>query len=182
MRTRPGILAIRTAIDPILGWVAPVGLAAAAGTALVLDLAPGELPYPGGRTVADMLDEGPSRSEMTPDRPGVAIVPGGGVRPVDAVDLVGQIGAGWPAVVLRVGEESPWPLVPVSPALPGHLGIDGGSPAVWQLSMRGEAAPGPGPILPPLSRTIFRSLLRLELPMACAWVRAWRRVWDLPWR
>jgi hypothetical protein len=182
MRTGPAVLAIRTSIDPILGWVAPLGLAAGVGTALVLDLDPGGLGYPGERTVASMLEEGPRRAELAPERSGIAVVPGGGAGPDEAAELVGHLAAGWPAVVLRVGGASRWPVVPVFPVLPGHLRTGPGQAAVWQLAAPGERAPGPGPTLPPLGRSLMRRLLSLELPPGSRWVRAWRRVWDLPWR
>jgi hypothetical protein len=181
MRTGPRVLAIRTSVDPILGWVAPLGLAAAAGTALVLDLDPSGITYPGQRTVASMLEDGPSRSELAPTRQGVAVVPSGGATPEEAGELVGHLSRGWPALVLRVGEGEHRPFVPVLPVLPGHLQAGTGQTAVWQLAEPWESAPGPGPVLPPLGRSAMRRLFRLELPQASRWVRAWRRVWELPW-
>ncbi len=54
---RGTVLAVRS-VDPVLSVVAPLGLAASAGTALMVDLT-GDLQMGGGRTLADIDAEGP---------------------------------------------------------------------------------------------------------------------------
>ena len=52
-------LAVWTAYDGLLSATAPLGLAAAAGTALVVDLDPEGPVYPGPASLADLVVEGP---------------------------------------------------------------------------------------------------------------------------
>ena len=66
-------LSIWSPEDGVLGAVAPLGLAAAAGTALVVDLDPGGPRYPGPATLADLVADGPRRGDLSPSRRGVSI-------------------------------------------------------------------------------------------------------------
>jgi hypothetical protein len=61
--------------DPVLSTVAPIGLAAAVGTALVVDLT--HTRSIGGRTLADLVSDGPRLAELSPGRPGIAFLAGG---------------------------------------------------------------------------------------------------------
>jgi hypothetical protein len=63
-------LAVWSPEDGILGAVAPLALAAAAGTALVVDLDPGGPRYPGAATLAGLVADGPRRSDLEPDAKG----------------------------------------------------------------------------------------------------------------
>ncbi len=179
------ILGVRTEIDSVLSVVAPLGLAAAALTrpVLMIDLDRDGMQYPGDRTLADLVDDGPRRPELRPEGGGVALLGNGGIdaeRSLAAVDMVSR---GWPALVLRVppGMEVPWPVVPLVPILPGLLAPRGGRAAVWQAMSLGDQPPGPGPLLPPLNRGTLTALLEMRAEPAGRWVRAWRQVWELPW-
>src|SRR5690606_40224234 len=72
MASDPRVLGVRTVGDDLLSAVAPLGLAAAASTALVVDLDPDGPAYPGDRTVVELIDEGPRHVEIQPSRSGVA--------------------------------------------------------------------------------------------------------------
>ena len=61
-------LAIWTPEDGVLGALAPLGLAIAGGTALMVDLDPLGPRYPGTRSLADLVSEGPRRADSA--RPG----------------------------------------------------------------------------------------------------------------
>lgn len=166
----------------MLAAIAPLGLALAAGTALVVDLDPDGPPYPGDRTIADLALEGPRRSEMLPERSGVATIRNGGADPLAAIALVETLAPGWPAIVARVGADTvPFPVIPVRPLWPGWMTPRGSSPSVWQSTGGGVEPPGPGPVLPQPGRATVAALLAGRRPVRSRWVRAWRRVWELPW-
>jgi hypothetical protein len=179
----PKVLAIRTEVDGVLAAVAPLGLAAAAGTALMIDLDPEGPAYPGDRSLAELAADGPRRVELSPERTGVAVVRNGGVAWGEAAAVIDELIAGWPAVVLRVGREPvPYPVVRVVPLLAGALAPASGRAAVWQAAGFKSRPPGPGPVLPPLSRVHVIRLLEGRIEPNSRWVRAWRRVWELPWK
>lgn len=176
------VLGISCGTDAVLHAVAPLGLAAAAGHCLVVDLDAGAPPLPGRRTLAELVEEGPRRSDLEPPRSGVAILPNGGVTGEAAADLVAEFVRRWERVVLRVGSEAtsgPWPVVPVKPLIPEFPTPPG--PAVYQALLPGSAPPGPGVVLPPPSRGMIRALLRGRVEPRRRWIRAWRRVWEAPW-
>ena len=190
-RSKATVIGLRTELDHVLSVAAPVGLAAAAeGPALVIDLDPDGPAFPGNRSLAEIVGEGPTRSELMPGLAGghgsrVAVLRNGGIEWDRAIAMIEALGRQWPALVLRLpatGGPWPWPVVPVVPLLPGVLQPRGGRAAVWQaVSSRREVAPGPGPVLPPINRFMLRRLLTLASEPGGRWVKAWSRVWELPW-
>lgn len=177
------IVGVRTLGDELLAAIAPLGLALSAGTALVVDLDLDGPPYPTERSVADLVEEGPTRAELNPERSGVAILRNGGVGPAAALEVIETLEGSWPMIVARVGTEPfPFPVIPVRPLWPGFLAPSGDRASVWQLVSGGSDAPGPGPVLPPPGRRVVTALLSGRRPLRSRWVRAWRRVWELPWR
>lgn len=176
-------MGVRTFGDELLAAIAPLGLALAAGSALVVDLDADGPPYPGERTMAEVVDEGPRRVEMSPDRSGVAVLRNGGADHLGAVEMIGRLVHTWPAVVARVGSlEVPFPVIPVRPLWPGFLAPAGKRAAVWQMMPGGSEPPGPGPVLPPPGRATVAALLAGRRPIRSRWVGAWREVWELPWQ
>ncbi|HUG31341.1 MAG TPA: hypothetical protein VMM14_00495 [Acidimicrobiia bacterium] len=179
---RHPILGVRSP-DPILSTVAPIGLAAAAGTALVVDLV--STASDDGRTLADLVTDGPSISELSPGRTGVALLAGGRVDLEDAAELIARLGRHWPALVIRLPQsatELPFPSVPVVPLFPGRLSPVRLPPSgVWQPVGTGADPPGPGPVLPRLSAGLVNRILSGRLPRRSRWIESWRRVWELPW-
>lgn len=179
------ILGLTTEIDSVLSVVAPLGLAAASpqDPVLMVDLDRAGPAYPGERTLADLVGEGPRRRELQPERRGVAVLGNGGVSGEEALSTVELMAEVWPAVVLRAppGLRLPWPVLPVVPLLPGLLATEGGRAAVWQATTRLDRPPGPGPLLPPLNRATITALLSLRVKPTGRWVQAWRQVWELPW-
>ena len=163
--------------DPVLAFISPLALGLASGTALVIDL-----PARGGRSLADLVTEGPSLDELAPGRSGVAVIGGGGIDPASAAELAERLARYWPAVVVRPGTSS-WagPTVPVVPLLPGVLAPGDSSAAVWQPVPGGARPPGPGPVLPRLRRSTIQALLRGRAPVPNRWISSWKRVWELPW-
>jgi hypothetical protein len=177
------VLAVRCRGDGVLGTVAPLALAAAAGSALVVDLDPAGPRYPGAGSLAQLVADGPRRSDLHPEMNGVAVLRNGGVGPTDAAEVIAALVESWPRVVLRLptGGGGDWPLVPVVPLLPGGLTEPSLRPAVYQQIGWRLPAPGPALTLPMPSRATVNALCEGRLPAGSSWIRRWRRVWELPW-
>ena len=180
-------LAIWTPEDGVLGALAPLGLAIAGGTALVVDLDPLGPRYPGERSLAELVDEGPRRADLSPSRRGVAVLRNGGVTLAAATEVLSALLAGWDKVVLRLPprpapDAAGPPVVPVRLLLPGSLFPRHPGPAVYQSTRAMLPLPGPGWRLPPPAASTVAGLLRGRLPVVGdRWVRAWRPVWEAPW-
>jgi len=180
-------LAIWTPEDGVLGALAPLGLAIAGGTALVVDLDPLGPRYPGERSLAELVDGGPRRADLSPSRRGVAVLRNGGVSLAAAAEVVSALIVGWERVVLRLpprpapAGDGP-PVVPVCLLLPGGLFPRHPGPAVYQSTRAMLPLPGPGWRLPMPAAGTVAGLLRGRLPVVGdRWVRAWRPVWEAPW-
>jgi len=177
-------LAIWSPEDEVLGAVAPLALGAAAGTALVVDLDPDGPQYPGDVSLASLVDDGPTRADLSPQRRGVAVVRNGGVDPQDAEVVLHALVDGWPAVVFRLpaSHSADGSAIPVLPLVPGSLLRRFAGPAVYQRSAWRIEVPPNAVVLPrPRSGTITALLSgRAPLP-GDRWIRAWRRVWVNTW-
>ncbi|MCP4251643.1 MAG: hypothetical protein GY778_31790, partial [bacterium] len=145
-------LAVWTASDGLLSAVAPLGLAAAAGTALVVDLDPAGPDYPGPASLAELVADGPRRADLVPGRSGVAVLRNGGVDATEAREVIDALAVGWPHLVVRVGDpgmaDGLAPLVPVWPLLPGILAPQVDTQCVYQRTGFAATPSGPGPVLP----------------------------------
>ncbi len=175
-------LAIQTREDGLLGALAPLGLAAAAGTALVIDLDPDGPRYPGTGSLAQLAADQPRRQDLEPTRSGLAVLRNGGVEYREVASLVSALIRGWPAVVLRIGSGLRPPpelaTVTVHPLLPGGLFEAPEVPAVYQPMGFRMAVPGEGLMLPPLTRRVVGGLLGGNVPRRSRWIRAWGALWD----
>jgi hypothetical protein len=179
-----GTLGVWCPADGVLGMVAPLGLAAAVGTALVIDLDLRGPTYPGAGSLAQLVEDGPRLGDLRPARRGVAVLRNGGIDADDAAEVVAALVEGWPNTVLRLPQAIPsnrWPTVPVVPLLPGGVTARVTRAAVYQQMGWHEKAPGPALSLPMPRRGVVRALLEGRMPGPNRWVRAWRAVWDLPW-
>ena len=180
-------LALWTPEDGLLGALAPLGLALAAGTALVVDLDPLGPSYPGSSSLASLVAEGPRKADLRPSRRGVAVLRNGGVSPAAAAEVVAALVAGWERVVLRLPPRpapapGAVPVVPVRLLLPGGLFPHDASPAVDQATRAPMRLPGPGLRLPRPGPGTVDALLGGRRPAAGdRWVRSWRPVWEAPW-
>ncbi len=178
------ILGVFTLTDPVLRHIAPIGLAASHPACLLIDADPTSPGYPGAPHLAEMAERGLRRSELIPERRGVALLD---ARDLDSESLLERLTPFtrfWPAVVLRVPAriDQPVPCVPVIPLLPPPLDVPGNEPAVYQTCLRGGRTEAPGLSLPLLGRSRIRSLLAGVVEPRWSWVRAFRPAWSLPWR
>ena len=165
--------------DRILGRIAPVGMGAAAGTCLVVDLVEQTL-LSSIPTLAAFEESGLRRSHLEPTRSGVAVVSRGGLDHESAVALTGELIRHWPAVVVRaprdVAEQFGTPFE-VRCFVPGAIGAVGGSRVVWQRLSHGQR-PG-GPSLPPIGRARAWQMLQGTVSPRWRWVKAWTLIWGL---
>jgi hypothetical protein len=173
----------------VLGAVAPIALATAQPTALVVDLDPRGPHYPSARSLRELVTDGPRATDLSPARSGVALLANGGIGFEDSRDLVGLLLRGWPAVVLRLPprapDDVPAPIVPVHLLTPGRLfppqgrgvyqPIAAGSRVRRRLEAKGSL------VLPAAPRRVVRALLEGSRPVASRWSGAWRRVWAASW-
>jgi hypothetical protein len=173
-----GVLGVESP-DPVLSLLGALGLGAAAGTALIVDMTRG---VKTDRTLADLIEDGPALLELSPARSGVAVISAGPIEAVDGWALIERLSANWPAVVVRCAAEVwPGPTVPVRALLPGLLAPTEVTPAVWQTVLGGVRPTGPGPVLPRLGARSARNLVAGRLPTRGSWLRVWERVWSMPW-
>lgn len=173
-----------TSDDPVLSAVAPIGLAAAAGTALIVDLVARDPQNASVRTLRDIAADGPSLAELSPGRRGVAMIRGGGLDVSELVPVIEALTGRWPAIVVRTSSGTwPFPEVPVVPLFPGviHAVPATRHAGVWQPVRGGSEPPGPGPVLPWLRPGLVRRMLSARLPQRSRWVGAWAQVWEMPW-
>lgn len=174
-------LAIWSPEDGVLGAIAPLGLAAAFGTAIVVDLDQDGPGYRGAGTLADLVSDGPTRNDLTPSRRGVAVLANGGIEPDDAGPILDALVAGWPAVVLRLppGHDGGGGAFPVLPLVPGDLFGEYGPEAVYQRSGWRVPPPEGTVVLPrPRRSTIGMLLAGTAPPLGDRWVAAWRPLWE----
>jgi hypothetical protein len=161
-------------------------LAAAAGTALVVDLDPDGPRYPGSASLSRLVADAPRRADLVPARSGTAVLRNGGVGVADAREVIEALIGGWPHLVLRVAAPDAAtglaPLVPVRALLPGILAPRDEGQCVYQKTGFTTGPPGPGPLLPRLRPRLLGGLLNGAVEPRSRWVAAWRQVWGLPWR
>ena len=179
-----GVLAVQVPEGGLLGALAPLGLGASAGTALVVDLDPAGPRYPGEGTLAELVEDGPRLADLRPERTGLAVLRNGGVGAEAAGEIVAALAREWPQVVVRLapGAETTggFPVLRVYPLVPGGL-FEAPSDGVFQdLGFRLPAPEG-AIRLPRLSRAAAGTLLAGTIPYRSSWVRAWSPLWERPW-
>lgn len=179
-------LAVWTPEDGLLGALAPLGLALAAGNALVVDLDPLGPRYPGNRSLADLVEDGVTRDDLI-SRRGVAVLRNGGIAPSEAWRVVEALVSHHPRVVLRLPPRPApnglsMPVVPVRLHIPVGLFGPHEGPAVFQATPSFARLPGIGVRLPVPGAGTVQALLDGRRPgQRDRWIKAWRSAWSLPW-
>ncbi len=173
-------IAVRTLHDDLLGVLVPFALASFRPTVLVVDLDTTGIPLPGRRTLADLIEDGPTMAELVPARKGMAVLPHGGTGEDPGEEVVEALIETWPSVVIR--SPSPIagiPFVQVTPLLPG---VDTRvSPRLWVRTGIGQTEPGPGPVVDGPPRSAFNAVFSGQAPSG-RWLRSWEQVWRWRWR
>jgi len=174
------VLATWSPSDALLDVIVPLGLAAAARTALVIDLDPGgpipDVPF----TLADLVGRGPTLEELEPSGRGAAFLPNGGVAVEEAAEVVDALARRWPAVVLRCppGEPAPEGATTFLPLLPRPFTLTARPPVVYQRYAMSPSDAVEGRVLPPPSlRTVVGLLNHRSPPPRDRWIRSLRSIW-----
>lgn len=175
-------IAVWTPHDLVLSLAIPLGLAARRRTAIVIDLDPSGPPLPGDGDLASLVERGPTESDLSPSRVGVAVLGNGGIDVSHAGEVVAAIAHRWPNVVLRCAPHEPpgRGAVTVVPVLPEPFAIVAqGKVAYQRTSLGGD--PEPGAIVLPVPRpVVICSLMAGRIPpMKDRWMRALDAVWSL---
>ncbi len=167
--------------DPVLAAIAPLGLGAVAGTALVVDADPDGPRYPGEGSLAALVAAGPRRSDLSPTHAGMAVLRNGGVELDEAADVLAALAAGWPSLVVRHASSEPpaGHSVAVVADLPGALARRVNGPTVIQRCARASSSMNGDVQLPRPSTRLVRSLLEGRMPGPSRWIRAWKPVWGM---
>ncbi len=171
---------IFVANDGVLGVVGPIGMAAAAGTCLVVDLCTGN--PTDGVSLATLVKDGPSNEQLRPKRRGVSFLRNGGIGAQDAAEVVRALCGNWPNVVLRVDRPDEAigvaAVVTVRAILSGPFVDELEVGAVLQPTGLGIAPKNhQGHVLSRLSARSVRGILAGRVDQRSAWVRSWRPVW-----
>lgn len=175
------VLATWSPTDHTLGLVVSLGLAVATKTCLVVDLDI-EGPRLGStRTLADLVREGPTRTDLEPRAPGAAFLANGGVPVDEATDVLHALAHRWPAMVLRtaLARERPSGSIAVGPLLPDDVAPMFGPPRILQRTgISPTHRPASGTIvLPRPGRMTVQRMLSGSRPAPDRWVRSLSRVW-----
>lgn len=172
-------LALWTPEDGLLGALAPLGAAIAAGSALVVDLDPHGPPYPGTTSLARLVAKDPTEDDLRPGS-GVAVLANGGITAADAAPVVAALIERWEHVVLRLPPSArPSGEVPVVEVrlLTGGWYQAGPDARVWQATHEWVPMPSDGIRLPVPDRATVSALLAGRRPRRSRWIKAWRSVW-----
>ena len=176
------MIAVWTPHDLVLSLAIPLGLAARRGTAIVIDLDPAGPPLSGGGDLASLVERGPTESDLSPARRGVAVLGNGGISVADAAEVVGAIAQRWPNVVLRCPphEQPGQGVVTVVPVLPDPFALVANGTVVYQRTSFG-GDPADGQIVLPVPRpAAIASLMAGRIPpVRDRWMRALDAVWSL---
>ncbi len=174
------VIATWSPADAALHTLVPLGLAVAAGTALVIDLDPEGARMGPGPTLADLVREGATRAQLEPSRRGPAFLPNGGIDPADAQEVIAGLCERWPGVVLRCPPRLDRPLgsIAVLPLLPEPHTLVAASPAVYQRCGFSPRSAPAGLVLPMPRRGTVEHLLGGRSPRGSdRWIRALVPLW-----
>ncbi len=174
------VVALWSPLDAMLGVVAPLGAAAALDTALVIDLDPRGPHYGGSFSLADLVDRGPTLAQLEPQRHGPAVLRNGGVEPEDAEEIVSELVARWPNVVLRCPQatEPSTRAIALLPLLPEPFTPTVDGEAVYQRTHLSAPKHVKDIVLPvPRTSTIKSLLGGVRPPRRDRWIKALGQVW-----
>ena len=174
-------IATWTPNDAVLDVVVPLGLAFAAGTALVIDADPAGPRPPDGSSLARLVADGPTRADLEPQQPGPAYLANGGVEIAEASTVISALAERWPAIVIRCPPRQPRPdgALAVAPLLPEPWGTRHAGRTLYQRTILSPSSVPDGVVLPRPRRATVAALLAGRRPATRdRWIRTLRTVWD----
>lgn len=176
------VLALWSPVDLVLGVVGPLGATAAAGTALLVDLDPHGPQYGGAHSLAELVQQGPTKNQLEPTKSGPAVLRNGGVSPEAAEEVVAALVSKWPNVVLRCAPES-GPVgsaVALLPLLPAPFTPRMEGSVVYQRTSLATRQPDGKLALPiPRPSTVTALLAGRRPRRRDRWIRSFHRVWGM---
>lgn len=175
------VIATWSPVDAALGVLVPLGLVSAVETGLVIDLDPDGPIMGRGPTLADLVVDGPTKTQLEPRKGAAAYLTNGGVSPADAYEVVSAFADRWPAVVLRCSPRADEPNdgVALFPLLPEPYGLTASGAVVYQRCSFSPKNRPDAPILPRLTHgTVARLFAGQSVRKRDPWIRALRDVWS----
>jgi hypothetical protein len=176
------VIALWSPSDLLTSVLTPVALARTRSTSLVIDLDPVGPRYGGEFTLADLVRDGPTRSQLEPQKRPVAVLANGGVGAQDAAEVVGALVDRWPNVVLRCDPSEPAPIraVPIVPLLPAPFAPSVDRPAVYQSLGLSVRPPEGALVLPRPTSAVVESVLGLRMGLGRSrWLASVSKLWGL---
>lgn len=174
------VVALWSPSDLLTSVLTPVALATTRTSSLVIDLDPAGPRYGGDYTLADLVRDGPTRSQLEARNRTVAVLANGGVEVQDASDVLEALIARWPNVVLRCDPANPAPMraIPILPLLPAPLAPQVDRPSVFQSLGFSVKPPQGALVLPRPSRAVVESLVGLRSGLGRSrWMTSVARLW-----
>lgn len=174
------VVALWSPNDLLSSVLTPIGLAMTRPQTLVIDLDPEGPRYGSEYSLADLVEDGPTRQQLEPRPKAVAVLPNGGIGIDDAAQVVGELVKRWPNTVLRCNPATPPPETAISvlPLLPAPFMSRPPTRIVFQQLGFAQEAPKGALVLPRPGRSTIDALMGLRtMPTRSAWLRKLSRVW-----
>ena len=176
------VVALWSPSDLLTSVLTPIALASTRTSSIVVDLDPAGPRYGGEFTLADLVRDGPTRSQLEARERTVAVLANGGIDVQDATDVVEALIDRWPNVVLRCDPSRPPPMsaIPIVPLLPAPLAPQVNRSSVFQSLGFSVRAPQGALVLPRPSRSAVESLIGLRSGLGRSrWMTSVARLWSL---
>lgn len=176
------VVALWSPSDHLLSVLAPIGLAMSRNPTLVVDLDPTGPRYRSDYTLADLVADGPTKTQLEPTRRGVSVLPNGGVGVEAASEVVGELAQRWPNMVIRCDPryDPPESAIAILPLLPEPFRCSRHGPTVYQHLGLSVQPPRGALVLPPPGAATLHALTGLSsLPARSKWLRALSKLWVL---
>ena len=176
------VVALWSPSDLLTSVLTPIGLASTRRPSLVIDLDPGGPVYGGDFTLADLVADGPTRSQLEPAQRAVAVLANGGIDISAASEVIGALIERWPNVVLRCDPsmEPPSRSVPIVPLLPEPFAVKVNRPAVYQSLGLPVRPPVGALVLPRPARSGVEAVMGLRSgALPTKWMASLAKLWSL---
>lgn len=175
------VLATWTPVDAALDALVPLGLVAASSDGgLVIDLDPRGPQVGHGATLADLVADGPTSTQLEYSSGRRGYLSNGGVEAVDAGPVIAAFVDRWPHVVLKCPSHGPRPdgAIAFLPLLPEPFSLRVQGRCVFQRSVASPTRSPDGPVLPIPRRATIDALFAGRRPTRRdKWLTSVGRLW-----